>query len=58
MIRTITGTLLMIEKKKLPIETMKEILESRDRTKAGSVISPDGLTLIEVIYNDINGERK
>lgn len=56
MIRAITGTLLMIERNNLPADTMQEILKSRDRTKAGSVISPEGLTLIEVIYNDINGE--
>ena len=50
MIRTIVGTLLMIERKSLAPETLKEILESRDRTKAGSTISPEGLTLVEVIY--------
>jgi len=58
MIRAIVGTLLLIEGKNLSSEMMKEILESRDKTKAGSTISPDGLTLIEVIYNDINGERQ
>ncbi len=58
MIRAIVGTLLMLERKNSPPEVMKEILEKRDKTKAGSTISPDGLTLIEVIYNDINGEKK
>ena len=56
MIRSIVGTLLVIESKSLAPETLKEILESRDKTKAGSTISPEGLTLLEVIYNDINGE--
>lgn len=56
MIRSIVGTLLMIEGHSLAPETLKEILESKDRTKAGSTISPEGLTLIEVIYNNINGE--
>ncbi len=56
MIRSIVGTLLMIERKSLAPETLRDILESRDKTKAGSTISPEGLTLIKVIYNDINGE--
>jgi tRNA pseudouridine38-40 synthase len=50
MIRAIVGTLLLIERKSLAPETLKEILEARDKTKAGSTISPVGLTLIEVIY--------
>ena len=56
MIRTIVGTLLLIEKNSLAPETLKEILESRDKTKAGSTISPEGLVLEKVIYNDINME--
>ena len=56
MIRSIVGTLLMIQRKSLAPETLKDILDSRDKTKAGSTISPEGLTLVEVIYNDINGE--
>lgn len=57
MIRSIVGTLLLIERKSLAPETLKDILESRDKTKAGSTISPEGLTLIEVIYNNIiNGD--
>lgn len=56
MIRSIVGTLLMIERNSLAPETLKEILESRDRTKAGSTISPEGLTLKQVIYNNINME--
>ena len=58
MIRLIVGTLLVIERNSLAPETLKEILEARDITKAGSTISPDGLTLVEVIYNNINGESK
>ena len=58
MIRLIVGTLLMMERNSLAPETLKEILEARDITKAGSTISPEGLTLVEVIYNNINGESK
>lgn len=50
MVRTIVGTLLMIEHNKFEPEFMKEVLEAKDRTKAGPTISPDGLTLIEVGY--------
>ena len=33
-------------------EFMKEVLDAKDRTKAGATISPDGLTLIEVGYEE------
>lgn len=56
MIRMIVGTLLLIEGKSLAPETLRDVLLSKDKTKAGSTISPCGLTLTEVIYNDINGE--
>lgn len=58
MIRTIVGTLLMIEKKSLAPVTIKEILDSKDRTKVGPTISPDGLTLMKVIYNNVNMETE
>ena len=54
MVRIITGTLLMIEQKGLKAETMAEILEAKDRTKAGPTVSPDGLTLIKVGYEPYN----
>ena len=57
MIRLIVGTLLWIERNSFNPEVMKEILDSKDITKAGSTISPEGLTLIKVIYNNINGEK-
>lgn len=50
MVRTIVGTLLLIEKKGLQPKLMKEILDKKDRTQAGPTISPDGLTLMEVGY--------
>lgn len=58
MVRTIVGTLLMIEKKSLQPELMKEILEKKDRTQAGTKVSPDGLTLIEVGYNPYSTTNK
>lgn len=50
MVRTIIGTLLMIEKNHLPPEFMKEILEGKDRTRAGKTVNPYGLTLMKVKY--------
>ena len=57
MIRTIVGTLLMIESKKSEPELMRTILEARDRAKAGATISPDGLMLIEVGYKEYNVDK-
>jgi tRNA pseudouridine38-40 synthase len=50
MVRIIVGTLLLIEKNNLPPEIMKEILDGKDRRKAGKTFSPYGLTLIKVDY--------
>ena len=50
MVRTIVGTLLEIEGHSLPAEHMKEVLEARDRSKAGRTVSPYGLTLMKVMY--------
>lgn len=50
MVRTIVGTLLYMEQNKLEPEFMKEVLEAKDRAKAGQTINPDGLTLVEVGY--------
>jgi len=53
MVRTIVGTLLQIEGHNLPPEHMKDVLEAKDRTKAGQTVSPYGLTLLEVTYKKI-----
>lgn len=58
MVRTIVGTLLMIEHKNLQPGLMGEILEAKDRTKAGPTISPDGLTLVEVGYVPYQSENQ
>lgn len=50
MVRTIVGTLLEIEGHNLPPSYMKEVLDAKDRRKAGATVSPYGLTLIEVTY--------
>lgn len=50
MVRTIVGTLLEIEGHNLEPEHMKDVLESKDRTKAGRTVDPRGLTLMKVMY--------
>lgn len=50
MVRAIVGTLLLIEKKDLPADFIKEILDGKDRTKAGKTVNPYGLTLMKVEY--------
>lgn len=58
MVRTIVGTLLEIEKKKSTPLDFKKILESKDRTKAGPSISPEGLTLMKVSYKNFEIQEK
>lgn len=50
MVRAIVGTLLLIEKNDLAPETMRTILEAKDRSKAGKTVNPYGLTLMKVEY--------
>lgn len=56
MVRSIVGTLLWIQRNSLAPVTLKEILDAKDRSKAGPTISPEGLTLMKVIYNNENME--
>ena len=51
MVRTIIGTLLEMEGHNLPPEHMKNVLEAKDRRKAGRTVSPYGLTLMRVSYS-------
>ncbi len=50
MVRTIVGTLLTIEGHSLEPEHMREVLEAKDRRKAGETVKPEGLTLMKVEY--------
>ncbi len=51
MVRIIAGTLLDMERGKLPAGTMKDIIDSLDRGRAGHTAPADGLYLDEVFYN-------
>lgn len=51
MVRTIVGTLLEVGQHRLTISTFEEIVQSRDRRRAGQAAPPAGLFLTEVTYN-------
>ena len=44
------GTLVDVGRGKIEVDKVKEILDSRDRTKAGPTAPPDGLYLEKIIY--------
>ena len=50
MVRNIVGTLLDIGREKLPKDSIKSILHSRDRRKAGPTAPAKGLILLKVKY--------
>jgi tRNA pseudouridine38-40 synthase len=50
MVRAIVGTLVEVGKKKITSEQFQEILDSRDRKKAGPTAPAHGLFLKEVKY--------
>ncbi|OPX56628.1 tRNA pseudouridine38-40 synthase [Oceanospirillum multiglobuliferum] len=50
MIRNIVGVLLPIGEGVKPVEWTKELLQVRDRTKAGVTAPPNGLYFVEAIY--------
>lgn len=52
MVRNIVGTLIDVGKGKRPPSWVKEVLEGRDRNKAGATAPPHGLSLEEVFYGD------
>lgn len=52
MVRNITGTLVAIGTGDQPVESMAEILDSRDRKQGGVAAPPHGLTLVSVAYPD------
>ena len=50
MVRAIVGTLMEIGLGKHPVEYIKEVIESKDRSKAGTSVPACGLYLTEVVY--------
>lgn len=50
MVRAIVGTLMMVGKHEIPPETVKDIIESKNRSNAGMSVPACGLYLTEVRY--------
>lgn len=50
MVRSLTGTLLFYEEKGLPVDEFKELVESKNRSRAGPTAPPHGLFLWKVEY--------
>jgi tRNA pseudouridine38-40 synthase len=53
MVRAIVGTLLEVGERKISEADFQQILESKDRTRAGANVAPEGLYLVEVNYPSI-----
>jgi tRNA pseudouridine38-40 synthase len=51
MVRSMVGTLILVGLGSRPPEWAKEVLEARDRSKAGANVPAKGLTLVEVRYD-------
>ncbi len=51
MVRIIAGTLVDVGLGKIEIEAIPEIIESKERAKAGKTLAAHGLYLVEVKYN-------
>lgn len=52
MVRILVGTLLYVGEGKIAADDLKSILESKDRTKAGKTVPPQGLYLNKVFYDE------
>jgi tRNA pseudouridine38-40 synthase len=50
MVRTVVGTLLEVGRGRIPPERIEEIVCTRDRSAAGPTLPPQGLFLVEVVY--------
>ena len=51
MVRNIVGTLVYVGKDRRPAQWVKEILDSRDRSRAAPTFAPEGLYLEAVEYD-------
>ena len=53
MVRNIVGTLLKIGRGEKSVEWMSQVLDSRDRKKAGPTAEPQGLYFMKAFYEEI-----
>jgi tRNA pseudouridine38-40 synthase len=57
MVRSLTGTLLDVGQGKLDVKKFKEIVEAKDRTKAGQSAPARGLFLVEIGYENLSWQH-
>ena len=57
MVRTITGTLISLDKKNAPLDSMQKIIEAKDRKKAGATAPAKGLFLYEIKFDGIRRHK-
>jgi tRNA pseudouridine38-40 synthase len=50
MVRNLIGTIVLAGQKKISVQEFKDILNAKDRTKAGPTAPPHGLFLKQVNY--------
>lgn len=50
MVRAIVGTLLEVGRHKISVQEFCDIIEAKDRCKAGASVSPHGLYLVDIVY--------
>lgn len=53
MVRTITGTLINLDRTGAPLDSMKKILEAKDRKKAGVTAPANGLFLYKINFDGV-----
>ena len=58
MVRIIAGSLLKVGMGMIPPEQIKDVLEAKDRTKAGHKAAACGLTLVEIQYGQVGYESQ
>lgn len=51
MVRAIVGTLIMVGESKINLSEFKQIIQSKNRNKAGSSVDAAGLFLVNVVYD-------
>lgn len=50
MVRILCGTLIAVSEGRIPLDSLDEIIASKERSRAGATLPPDGLYLSRVVY--------
>lgn len=53
MVRIIMGTLLYVNENKIRISSIPTIISEKDRQKAGPTVPPQGLIMLDIVYNEL-----